>query len=260
MELGLEGKVALVTGASRGIGRATAESLAAEGVDIVAVATDPVRLAATRDSIERLGRRCAVHACDLRDAAACDAAVAEAIAVFGRLDVLVNSAGATKRGDFFQLTDADFDDGFRLKYMATVRLTRTAWPEMKRSGGTIVNIIGMGGRNASPDFTIGGSVNAALMNFTKAMALRGITDGVRVAGINPGLIATDRFKRRVTLFAAEHGLADDVAERRLLADHGIAGVGAPEDIGALVCYLAGRHAGYLQGTLVGIDGGESRGV
>ena len=260
MNLGLKDKCAIVSGASRGIGRACAEELAREGADVALVARDGAALTKVRGAIEKLGRRAVTIACDLRQPAAAAAAVQATLGAFGRIDILIHSAGATKRGDFFSLTDADFDDGFALKFMGAVRLIREAWPHLVKAQGTVVNIIGVGGRNASPDFTVGGPVNAALMNFTKAMALRGVKEGVRVAGINPGLIETDRLRRRLTLRMAADGSNEDDARRAILAEHGIARFGRPEDIGKLVCYLASTAAAFMQGTLVDTDGGESHGI
>jgi 3-oxoacyl-[acyl-carrier protein] reductase len=174
---------------------------------------------------------------------------------FGRVDIVVNSAGATKRGEFFGLTDADFDDGFALKFMGAVRMTREAWPYLVKAKGAIVNIIGMGGRLAEPDFTIGGPVNAALMNFTKAMSIRGVSDGVRATGINSGLIETDRIRRRMEVHVASHGGTLDEARQVMLEEHHIDRLGKPEEIGKLVCYLAGTPGAFMQGSLVGIDGG-----
>ena len=154
MNLGLQGKLALVSGASRGIGRACAEELAREGADVVLVARDGAALAEVRGAIEKFGRRTTTLACDLREPTAAAMAVQAALGAFGRIDILVHSAGATKRGDFFDLTDADFDDGFALKFMGAVRLAREAWPHLAKAKGTVVNIIGAGGRNASPDFSI----------------------------------------------------------------------------------------------------------
>lgn len=260
METGLTGKIVLVTGASRGIGSACAEELAREGADLVLVARDAALLEKTGKAVQSLGRRFAAHACDLREPGAADAAIASAIRAFGRVDALVHSAGATKRGDFFELSDADFEDGFALKFMGAVRLTRAAWPYLTKSNGAVVNIIGMGGRHASHDFSIGGPVNAALMNFTKSMSIRGIRDGVRVMGINPGLIETDRFRRRIAAHAATHGGTEDEARQAILAEHGIARIGRPEEIGKLVCYLIGTPGAHMQGSIVQIDGGEFHGV
>jgi NAD(P)-dependent dehydrogenase (short-subunit alcohol dehydrogenase family) len=194
VELGLSGKVAIVTGASRGIGRAIAQTLAAEGVQLVLAAR-------SRDLLDELamelGGDCLVQAADLRQPEAPAAVVEAAIAHFGRVDVLVNNAGATTRGDFLELTDALWSDGFALKSFGALRFCRAAWPHLQASGGVIVNIMGVGGRTGSAEFTIGGSVNAALLNLTKALADRGVRDGVRVNAINPGSIAAERLQTRV---------------------------------------------------------------
>ena len=134
---------------------------------------------------------------------------------FGRLDVLVNNAGSTKRGDFLTLSEADWADGFGLKFFGAMRCSRAAWPHLQASRGTIVNIIGVGGRTGSAEFAIGGAVNAALMNLTKVLADRGVKDGVRVNAINPGGIKTDRLVTRVKSFAAERNLDLGAAEQQM---------------------------------------------
>lgn len=260
MDTGLKGKVVLVTGSSRGIGRACAEELAREGADLVLVARDAGLLEETGRAVKNSGRRFATVACDLRAEGAAQSAIGAALQAFGRLDAVVHSAGATKRGDFFALTDEDFQDGFALKLMGAVRLTRAAWPHLMKTSGAMVSIIGMGGRNASPDFTIGGSVNAALMNFTKAMSVRGIRDGVRVMGINPGLVETERFRSRVVTHVTAHGGTEKEARAAILAELGLARVGQPEEIGKLVCYMLGTPGAYMQGSIVQIDGGEFHGM
>src|SRR4249919_3097640 len=120
---------------------------------------------------------------------------------FGRLDVVVNNAGATPRGDFLAFDDAAWANGFALKFFGAVRLCRAAWPHLVAQHGCIVNIAGIGGRTGNADFTIGGSVNAALLNLTKALADRGVRDGVRVNAVNPSSIATERTRRRIQTIA-----------------------------------------------------------
>ena len=177
---------------------------------------------------------------------------------FGQLDLVVNNAGSTKRGDFLELTDADWDDGYGLKFFAAMRLCRAAWPHLKASGGCIVNIAGMGGRTASAEFTIGGSVNAAMLNLTKALADRGVQDGVRVNAINPGLVVTDRLKARIMQVVAEKGVDDETAARELASGMRIARFGRPQEIAEAVAFLASPRTGYCQGTLMDIDGGQTR--
>lgn len=258
MELGLTGKAALITGASRGIGAAIAAALAREGVHVYLVARDAARLNEVAMSLTNATTRTALHTADLREPQAAAAAVDGAVAAFGRLDILVNNAGATKRADFFSLTDVDFHDGFELKFHGAVRATRAAWPHLRASRGTVINIIGVGARSGTADFTIGGSVNAAMLNFTKAMADIGINQGVRVNAINPGLIATDRFNGNVERIMRERSITREQAIAVRLATHGTTRVGRPEEIGALAAYLASDQADFIQGALIDIDGGATR--
>src|SRR3954470_16971116 len=227
MDLDLSGKVAIVTGASRGIGRAIALTLAGEGMRVVLAAR-------SGDLLERVaaecGTECLAHPADLRDPAAPAALVAAAVARFGRLDVLVNNAGATPRGDFLALTDADWADGFALKFFGAMRCCRAAWPHLVATRGSIVNIVGIGGRTGSAEFSIGGAVNAALLNLTKALADRGVRDGVRVNAINPGSVATERLRGRLLNLAAAQNVDETTAARQMTQAMGVARFGEPAEI------------------------------
>ncbi len=255
MDLNLAGKVAIVTGASRGIGRAIAQTLAAEGMKITAAAR-------SKDQLEDLAKstktECLVQAVDLRKPEAAAAVVDATIAKFGKIDLLVNNAGATKRGDFFELTDADWDDGFALKFFGAMRLSRAAWPHLQAARGSIVNIIGIGGRTGSAEFAIGGSVNAAFRLLTKALADRGVKDGVRVNAINPGSIKTERLDIRLKSFAAERGVDISQAEQEMAKASGIGRFGDPSEIAAAVAFLASSQCGSCHGALLDIDGGQTR--
>jgi 3-oxoacyl-[acyl-carrier protein] reductase len=255
VDLKLSGKVAIVTGASRGIGRAIAQTLAAEGVNITAAARSKGQL---DDLAASINTECLVQAVDLRTPESAAAVVAATIAKFGRIDLLVNNAGATRRGDFFELTDADWDDGFALKFFGAMRLCRAAWKNLQASHGSIVNIIGIGGRTGSAEFAIGGSVNAACRLLTKALADRGVADGVRVNAINPGSIKTERLDIRLKSFAAEQGLDPAKAEQELAKASGVARFGEPSEIAAAVAFLASPQCGFCHGALLDIDGGQTR--
>ena len=259
MELELNGKVALITGANRGIGAAVAGELAREGMHLCLVARDSVKLQEVADGLMRAHNiNVRVLSSDLRDPAAPRQAVAAAVGHFGRLDLLVNNAGATKRADFFTLTEEDWEDGFALKFHGYVRMTRAAWPHLREAKGSIVNIVGIGSRAGSAEFTIGGSVNVALLNFTKAMADIGIPQGVRVNAINPGLIETDRFTRNVERTMHDRGLSRAEALTFLVSSHGTTRVGQPAEIGSLVAYLGSSKADFIQGCIIDIDGGATR--
>ena len=208
--------------------------------------------------IEATGRPILVHAADLSDPSAPGAFVEAARQRFGRIDLIVNNAGATKRGDFLALTEDDWTAGFALKFFGAVRLCRAAWPFLSASKGAIVNIAGVGGRTGSAEFTIGGSVNAAMLNLTKCLADRGIRDGVRVNAINPGSIQTDRLAARIERTAKETGQAIEAAERHMTEKMGIARFGTPDEIANLVAFLASERASYLQGAIIDADGGLTR--
>ena len=255
MDFGLSGKVGIVTGASRGIGRAIAETLAAEGMKLALVARSSDQLRALADS---LPAQTLIRAVDLAEPAAPAAVVAATTETFGRLDLLVNNAGATKRGDFLALGDDDWRDGFELKFFGAMRGSRAAWPHLQASHGAIVNIAGIGGRTGTAEFTIGGSVNAALMNLTKALADRGVKDGVRVNAINPGSIATERLQARLASFAIERGIDVASAGQEMARAFNIARFGEPVEIGRVVAFLASPMAAYCQGAILDVDGGATR--
>jgi 3-oxoacyl-[acyl-carrier protein] reductase len=223
------------------------------------VARDSAKLQDVADSLVKTANiNVQVLSADLRDPDAPRQAIAAAVGHFGRLDLLVNNAGATKRADFFSLTEEDWQDGFALKFHGYVRMTRAAWPHLRFSKGSIVNIVGIGSRAGSAEFTIGGSVNVALLNFTKAMADIGIKQGVRVNAVNPGLIETDRFSRNVERVMRENGLERQAALAFLLSSHGTTRVGRPDEVGCLVAYLASSKADFIQGCVIDIDGGATR--
>jgi NAD(P)-dependent dehydrogenase (short-subunit alcohol dehydrogenase family) len=255
MNLNLENRVAIVTGASKGIGHAIAQALAQEGMRLVVVARSRAPL---DEFAARLGNDCLVQAVDLTNPDAPATIVAETMARFGRLDVLVNNAGSTKRGDFLTLSEADWADGFGLKFYGAMRLSRAAWPHLQASSGSIVNIVGIGGRTGQAEFAIGGAVNAALLNLTKVLADRGVKDGVRVNAINPGGVATDRLQTRLRTFSAEHHVDLSEAEQQMARSLGVARFGQPEEIARIVAFLASPLAAFCQGSIVDADGGQTR--
>ena len=255
MDLQLADKVAIVTGASRGIGRAIAQVLAHEGMRLVIVARSKDQLA---EIAGPYGDRCVAHVADLLRPEAPAAVVDATLSRFGRLDVLVNNAGSTKRGDFLTLPEQDWAEGFGLKFFGAVRLCRAAWPHLRATSGCIVNIAGIGGRTGSAEFAIGGSVNAAMLNLTKVLADRGVTDGIRVNAINPGGIATDRLQTRLRAFAGDHNLDLTEAERQMARALGVTRFGQPEEIARLVAFLVSPRAAFCQGSIVDADGGQTR--
>lgn len=256
----LAGSVIIVTGSSRGIGRAIALRLAHEGATIVLTARHGAALAQVAEEIEAAGGKATWFAADLRAAESAAALVETALKSHGVIDALVNNAGATRRGDFFELSDADWADGFALKFFGAMRLTRAAWPHLKQRHGAVLNIIGVGGRTPGAEFTIGGSVNGACLSFTKALADIGIRDGVQVNAINPGYVRTDRLRARLASLAAEQGGSFEAAEAEIVRSLNTVRIGEPEDVANLAAFMVSPNSRYLQGALIDLDGGQTKTV
>jgi 3-oxoacyl-[acyl-carrier protein] reductase len=260
MDLGLTGKVALVTGSSRGIGRGVALGLAEEGCDLMLTGTDQQALREAASAVGAHGRSVETLALDLRKEEA-PAALAEAVRRrYGRLDILVNNAGTTKRGDFLKLTDADWAEGYALKFFAHVRLARAAWPMLAESGGSLVTIGGSSGRVPAAGFTIGSSVNSAVAAFTKALADLGKTDGVQVNCIHPSYVDTERFARRVKADMERTGQSEAEVREWHRKDIGITRIGTPADVAGLIAFMVSPRGRWLHGATIDLDGGEVRGL
>jgi 3-oxoacyl-[acyl-carrier protein] reductase len=257
MELGLKGKTALVTGSSRGIGRGIALAFSAEGCDVMLVGRDRPVLDDTAAAIGKSGSRAAVAVIDLREQDAPAKLIEQCKREFGGLDILVNNAGATKRGDFMSLTDADWQDGYALKFFAHVRLARAAWPLLRERRGALISIGGTGGRKPTAEFTIGSSVNAAVAAFTKCLADRGKSDGVRVNCIHPSIVETDRTRRRIKAEIERTGAAEQKIREQLLREfNNPIRIGTVEDVGSLVVFAVSSRASWLHGATIDLDGGE----
>ena len=181
-----------------------------------------------------------------------------AIARYGRIDIVVNSAGATKRGAFLELSDDDFVDGFALKYFAAVRLLKAAWPWLQRAGGSVVNIAGVGGRTPGPMFAIGGSVNGAMLSLTKSLAEAGLSAGIQVNAVNPGAIRTERLAKRLATLAECRNMSLADAERAFVEDEQVTRIGEPEDIANLIVFMVSAQGRFLHGALVDMDGGATK--
>ena len=260
MDLKLSGRVALVTGASRGLGRAIALRLAREGMHVGVAARDKASLDGVVHDITAAGGKAIAIEGDLSQLDGAEKAVAATVKAFGKLNLLVNNAGATKRGDFLKLTDADWADGFALKFFGAVRAARAAWPHLQASKGMVLNIGGVGGRTGEAEFTIGGSVNAAIALFTKALSDRGIKDGVRVLAIHPGTFETERFQKRLQTHMDTHKLSKDAAYKEMLKEARVARFGAPDELAGFIAMLASDELSYIQGSIIDMDGGQTRAI
>ncbi|MDW3689168.1 SDR family oxidoreductase [Cupriavidus sp. CV2] len=255
------GKVVVVAGGSRGIGRGIAAAFAAEGAHTVLAASSQANLEATADAIaQSTAIRPDICAADLRREDGCEAVFKLVSERHGRCDILVNSAGATRAGAFLDLSGDAWQDGFALKFFGCVNLSRLFWPLLSTGHGHVVNIIGGAARTPDAGFLIGGSVNAAMHNFTKGLAALGKRDGVNVNAILPGLTETERVEQVFKQRADASGKS--IAEEResQIAKEGLVRLGKPEDIAALALFLCSEHARHIQGTAIAVDGGATPGL
>jgi len=255
------GKVVVVSGGSRGIGRGIAAAFAAEGAQTVLAASSAANLDAAASAIAHaVALRPEVCAADLRREEGCEQVFRLVRERHGRCDILVNSAGATRAGAFLSLDEETWQDGFALKFFGCVRLCRLFWPLLKEAHGHVVNVIGGAARTPDPEFLIGGSVNAAMHNFTKGLAGLGKRDGVNVNAILPGMTETERVGQLFRQRAEAAGTSVDEVRAALIAKDGLARLGQPEDVAALALFLCSERARHIQGTAIAVDGGATPGL
>lgn len=254
MELNLRGRTALVTGASKGIGLASAEALAAEGVNVILISRTQADLDVARDGImHRWNVNVQVHAYDLSDSGNVDRLVAE----HPGIDILVNNAGAIPSGDLQQVTEDRWRQAWDLKVFGYINMCRRFYAAMKSRGrGVIINILGMAGEKVDRTYIAGSAGNAALMAFTRALGGSAGDDGLRVVGINPGAIATERL---ITIMQAraQDRLGDATKWQELMRPLPMGRAGTPAEIGAMVAFLASDVSAYTSGTIITIDGGAA---
>lgn len=260
MELALRGKIALVTGASEGIGRAIAQALAAEGVHLTLCARRAPPLQELTAALEsQHGVSALPVAADLSTEAGIDTLVQAHQARFGALDILVNNAGSIRAGSLITKTESEWQEDFALKFWGYVRLTRAVWPWLvARGGGRVLNIIGGAGRQPSAGYVAGGAANAGLMNLTKALGDEGAPHGILVNAINPGPVRTARWQSLMQRQAAERGITVAALEAEQLAHVPLRRGGEPEEIASVAVFLCSAGASYITGTTLQVDGGLAR--
>ena len=252
--------VAIVTGASQGIGRATAIRLARDFTSLVLVARDRDNLLQTAQQVEAAGATALVVAVDLADPAAAQAVVAQTLAAFGQIDALLNIAGAVPQIDLFDMTDAQWDGGLALKLHGARRLTVAAWPALKAARGAVVLMSGNSAVAPKAPYAAVGTINAAIVALAKAFADRGISDGVQVNSVQPGAVMTGRRRSYLEHWAPLHELTVAEATAKFPREAGIERYGAPEEIAELMAFLVSPAARWMTGTTLRMDGGEIKAV
>lgn len=251
MNLELKGRKVVITGASKGIGLSTAENFAEAGANIVLVARGGAALAAAAGQLtSRYGAAVETAALDL----AVSGSAETLAAAHGDADILVNNAGDIPRGRIDAIGEAEWRAAWDLKVFGYINMCRAFYAAMKARGqGVIVNVIGAGGERPSADYICGSAGNAALMALTRGLGSASHADGIRVVGINPGPVRTDRFERAARHIARQR-MGDADRWQELFAKMPFGRPAEPDEIGATVAFIASPRSAYTSGTIVTIDG------
>jgi NAD(P)-dependent dehydrogenase (short-subunit alcohol dehydrogenase family) len=254
MDLGLRDKKILITGGSKGIGLACAKAFIAEGARVAVVSRSPENLAKARKTL----RDAYTISADLTDAAAAAAMVEQVEKEFGALDVLVNSAGAAKRTDADDLTPAAWRAGMDAKYFSYINVIDPVIKRMGRRGrGAVINVIGGGGKVASPTHLAGGAANAALLLATAGLAYAYAGKGVRVVGVSPGVTKTERVAEGLKAEAKRANVSEEQAYKQMIARLPMGRPAEPEEIADIVVFAASERGRYLTGANISTDGAAS---
>lgn len=257
MDLQLQNQHVLITGGSKGIGLACAQAFLEEGARVSLVSRDKANLAAARHKLQARFAADRIHtvAADLRDPQAAVAALDSAETAFGPVDVLVNSAGAAKRTPAPELTPEAWQDAMQAKYFTYIHMIDPTIKRMAARGqGAVVNVVGNGGKVASPIHLPGGAANAALMLASAGLAAAYGPQGVRVNAINPGLTRTDRLQEGMVADARNQGISTEQAMAQAVARIPMGRMAEPEEIANAVVFLASAKASYITGICMSMDG------
>jgi NAD(P)-dependent dehydrogenase (short-subunit alcohol dehydrogenase family) len=252
--------VAVVTGASQGIGRAVALRLAQDFSAVVLVARDRENLETAASEITSAGAKALVFAIDLRLPQSAETVIKDTLERFGRVDALLNIAGAVPQIDLFQMTDAQWDDGMALKFHGARRLTMRAWEALKASSGSVVFMSGNAAFAPNPGNAAVAAINSAINTLAKAFAEQGIKDGVQVNSVSPGAVMTGRRQAFFEKWAPAHNLTVEEAIEKFPEQAGSTRLGKPEEIADLMSYLVSPAANWMTGASVRMDGGEIKGI
>jgi len=253
-------RVAIVTGTSQGIGRSTAIRLAKDFTAIVLVSRSEENLKQTASTLKSTSTATLVLAADLRKPEAAAHVVSETLSKFGRIDAVVNIAGAVLQAEPFTMTDEQWDDGFALKLHGARRLTVKAWDALKESRGSVIFMSGNSALTPRFGFAAVATVNAAIVAFSKAMAEQGIKDGIQVNTILPGAVLTDRRYGYFKHWASLNNTTPEEAMKIFPAKSGIERFGQPEEIASLIAFVLSPEAQWMTGSTLVIDGGEIKSI
>jgi NAD(P)-dependent dehydrogenase (short-subunit alcohol dehydrogenase family) len=260
MDLKLQDKVAVITGGNRGFGAASAALLASEGAQVLITARDEKQLAETAASIRRdCNRAIKTLSADLTEPGSADLIAQAALDSFGRIDILVNCAGASQGGVFWEIPDKIWEDSLALKFLGTIRMIRAVIPQMqKQKYGRIVTVAGNTGKQPNARMLPGAAANAALLAVTAGLAQEVAADGIVVNAVNPGPSRTERWNTLMENLASNSDTTVEKVEQGIMADIPMNRLGEPEEIARLIVFLASDAAANMTGTSITADGGSTR--
>ncbi|RDS81926.1 SDR family oxidoreductase [Dyella psychrodurans] len=256
----MSNSTAIVTGASQGIGRATAVRLAKDFGSLVLVARSRDHLQETAETVQAQGAKALVLDLDLADKASAKIVVEKTLSAFGRIDALINIAGAVPQIDLFEMTDEQWDAGMALKLHGARRLTIEAWNALKQAHGSVVFTSGNSAIFPKAPYAAVGTINAAIAALAKAFSDRGIADGVQVNSVLPGPVMTGRRRSYLEHWAPLHNMSVAEATEYFPREAGIARYGKPEEIAELMAFLVSPGARWMTGAMLRMDGGEVKSV
>ena len=261
MDLGLQGRVALVCAASKGLGQAVALGLAAEGVKVTICARGEEALLATAGEIAAGGGDVLATRADVTQPADCHRLIAATVERFGRLDILVNNAGGPPAGQFLDFGEEDFRRGLELNLLSTLRLSQEAVPHMRRQGGgRIINIVSVSTKQPLKGLILSNTARAGVIGLAKSMANELARDNILVNNVCPGPILTDRVRDVATVRAAREQTTVEAVIAELVSDIPLGRLGRPEELASMVVFLASARASFITGATIQVDGGFVKGL
>ena len=256
----MSNSVAVVTGASQGIGRATAIRLARDFAALVLVARDRAHLEETAAAVKAAGAEALVLDADLSQPSAAQTVVGQTLTAFDRIDALLNIAGAVPQIDLFEMTDEQWEGGLALKLHGARRLTIAAWAALMATKGSVVLMSGNSALFPKAPYAAVGTINAAIVALAKAFSDRGIGDGVQVNSVLPGPVTTVRRRSYLEHWAPLHNMTAEEAMANFPKEAGIARYGEPEEIAELMAFLVSPGARWMTGSTLRMDGGEVKSI
>lgn len=261
MNLNIKGKVAIVGGSSKGLGKACAVALAKEGVNIVLCARNEEALQKTKTEIESLGVEVLALSVDMASAEDNQRIIDETICRFGRIDILVNNSGGPKPGTFRDISDDDLDDAYNSVLKYNIRMIRGCLPYMEKNGwGRIVNITSITVKEPAPNMVLSNIFRSAVVSFAKTISKEIIAKGITINNVAPGYFKTDRVTQLMKSRSEAEGISVEEYEQKAIQDFPHKRYMEPQELGGLVCYLCSEQAKSITGTTIQVDGGLVSGV